>query len=94
MLQLCKWERAVIDHFIQHNALPSFQPGIFCPGDGLHDQLHMAGKHAALIILIAQFQPGFRGGAFHFAVGLRHHLCQTAFQLLTGEPGRACPDHT
>ncbi|MNY63129.1 hypothetical protein D3C86_2000480 [compost metagenome] len=83
----------MIDHFVQYHALTGLQPAIFTACNGFNHQLHVALEDAALIILIAQFQPGFGCRTFNFAVGLRHHFRQTALQLLTGEPRSTRPDH-
>ena len=81
------------DHFIQHHALAWLQPAVFITGHWLHHQLHMAGEHAALIVLIAQFQTCFRRAALNLSISLCHHLSQTAFQLFPGKPGGTRPDH-
>ena len=93
LFQLRQRERTVADHFIQHHALARFQPGVLITRNRLHHHLHMAGKHATLVVLVAQLQTCFRRAALNLAVCLRHHLCQTAFQLFPGIPGSTRPDH-
>ncbi|MNC26591.1 hypothetical protein D3C75_747290 [compost metagenome] len=87
--QLGQRERAMIDLFVQDNALARLQPRAFGAGQRFNHQLQMAGEHAALIVLIAQFEPGF----FDFAICLSHHLGHAGFQLFPGKPGSTCPDH-
>ena len=92
-LQLRQRQRTVAHHLIQHHALARFQPAVFSTGNRLHHQLHTAGKHAAMIILVAQLKARLRRAALNLSVSLRHHLSQTAFQLFPGKPGGTRPDH-
>ncbi len=94
MLQLSKRERAMIDGFVQDDALAWFQQRIiFRLRVGLNHQIHFAAEHAALIVLIADLQSAVRGISIQLSISVLHQLIPVAFNLLAGEPCRASPDY-
>ena len=82
----------MIDGFIQNDALPWLQPGIFLTGNRFYHQLQLAAEHAALVVLITQLNACLGREAFELIVCLRHHLSKMGFQFLPREPGAARPD--
>ena len=61
----------MINRFVEDDALTAFNPRIFFPGNGFHQQLQLTAEYAAMIVLITHFQVGFRSGQFELRVRLR-----------------------
>ena len=83
----------MINRFVEDDALTAFNPRIFFPGNGFHQQLQLAAEYAAMIVLITDFQIGFRSCQFELRVRLRDHVFEMGFNLLACIPCAACPDY-
>ncbi|CAH0279359.1 hypothetical protein SRABI106_03242 [Rahnella aquatilis] len=92
--QLSGRERAVIDSFDKGNFVTRFQyAGARRCGSRLRLQnnAHFAAEQPALIILIADFQPGFRISTLQLAVSRRNLFIHMLFDQLARIPRDACP---
>ena len=83
----------MINRFVEDDALTAFNPRIFFPGNGFHQQLQLAAEYAAMIVLITHFQVGFRSCQYELRVRLRDHVFEMGFNLLACIPCAACPDY-